>query len=97
MVIDIDEADGTDIRELPWQSVDTADWDVFTTVNIRLGALHGRKTITIRLETADGVGIDLDRFILTPVDPPTHAALVHRSSAPGCGTPVVSAAVSRYC
>ncbi|MDH3604808.1 MAG: hypothetical protein OEU26_34825, partial [Candidatus Tectomicrobia bacterium] len=38
LVIDIDEADGTDIRELPWQSVDTADWDVFTTVNIRLGA-----------------------------------------------------------
>ena len=97
LVIDIDEADGTDIRELLWQSVDTANWDAFATVNVKLGALHGPKRITIRLETADTVGIDLDRFILTPVDQPTHAALSHRSFAPRCDNSVISAAVSAHC
>jgi hypothetical protein len=75
LVIDIDEADGTDLRELIWQSVDTANWDTFATVNIRLGALHGPKKITIRLETADRAGIELDRLILTPLDQSPKVAL----------------------
>jgi len=75
LVIDIDEADGADLRELIWQSVDTANWDTFATVNIRLGALHGPKKITIRLETADRGGIELDRFILTPLDQSPKVAL----------------------
>jgi hypothetical protein len=75
LVIDIDEADGTNLCELLWQSVGTANWDAFATVNIRLGALHGPKKITIRLETADRAGIELDRFILTPLEQPLKVAL----------------------
>jgi hypothetical protein len=44
-------------------------------VSIRLGALHGPKKITIRLETADRAGIELDRFILIPLDQPPKVAL----------------------
>lgn len=75
LVIDINEADGSDLRELLWQSVDTANWDTFATVNIRLGALYGPKKITIRLETADRAGIELDRFILIPLEQPPKVAL----------------------
>lgn len=75
LVIDIDEADGADIRELLWQTVNTANWNTFATVNIRLGVLHGPKKITIRLETADRAGIELDRFILIPLEQPPKVAL----------------------
>jgi hypothetical protein len=97
LFIDIDDADGTPLRQLPWQSVDTASWDVFATVHIRLGALHGPKAITIRLDTAASVGIDLDRFILTPLNPPTHAALAHRASDLSCGNLAGSTAVPGTC